>query len=131
MLSTKHCKFANELDDLERDSLRKHDDRVILNRALREPARKPGRKFAAKHRFRHCFIDYARARIESGLHAVAMDNGLAKTMDCRGGQFVKSRCRCRKCRLLRRAEAGRKHGLDEIGYAARQKLLYGFPDAVS
>ena len=97
--------LANKSDHLQRNFLRKHDDRIILDRICGEPARKPGRKFAKKERIRHGRIDDACARVESGLNAVAMNDGLAKAVDRRGGQFVKPRRCCGECcPLLRESD---------------------------
>src|SRR6516225_4843787 len=130
MLPPELSKFPNEVDDLQRDLFRKYNNRVVFNRTLSKPAGKPGRKFALKQRFRDCFIDYPCSRIKCSLHAVAVNDSLAKTVDCRGGQFVKSRCRCSECRLLLIGEAGRERGLDEIGDVARQERFHRFPDAM-
>lgn len=93
MLPPKRGTLTNKSDHVQRNLLRKHDDRIILDRIRGEPLRKPGRQFAKEECIRHDLIHDACARVESGLNAVAMDDGLAEAVDRRGGQFVKPR-RC-------------------------------------
>lgn len=105
--------------------LREHHDGIVFDRVRGEPARKPCRQFTQEQGIGYRLVDDTGAGVQSGLDAMAANDGLAESMDRRGGELVKPGCRRRERRVLSSSEAVREHGLDEVWDVTHQKPVHG------